>query len=91
MVRFKKRRAHKKNKFCPVCGAILEITDTYCTNCGYSFQQRHRKRGIKWKNLIIFAIIILLIYIGFRYLNNQQFIPDFLKNILNFSIGNKTN
>lgn len=87
MVKLKKKQKKRKTKFCPVCGAELEATDTYCTNCGYSFEARHKKhkKGIKWKNIILLLIILLGIYIGFRYIAGKPIIPTSLGEILNFT------
>ena len=81
---FKKKRPI--NKFCPVCGMQLKIDDSFCIKCGYSFQNRKKKsRGIKWKNIMIVLIVLLLIYIGIRYSNNEPILPQFLKDIFNFT------
>ena len=39
----KRRRDVGKHKFCPVCGNKLELVDTYCVRCGYSFEARAKK------------------------------------------------
>ncbi len=81
---FGKKRQDKK--FCPLCGTQLNIDDAYCTNCGYSFEARHKKRkkAIKWKNILILIIVVLAIYLGYRYYNGQPIFPD-LKTLLNFT------
>ena len=91
MFRRKKRGDIGKHKFCPVCGTKLEGHDTYCTRCGYSFAERHRKRGkkIKWKNVIFVIIILLVFYISIRYFNGQSILPESIGDALNFSITKK--
>ncbi len=82
-----KKRRKAEHKFCPVCGAQLLAHDAYCTRCGYSFEHRHKKaknKQIKWKNIIIFLIIALVIYLTIRYFSGEPLIPDF-SNWLNFS------
>ena len=88
--RRRKRGNIGKHKFCPVCGAKLELHDSYCLKCGYSFVERRRKRrGIKWKNIIIFIIIIIIAYLGIRYFNNQPVIPESIQDLLNITLPKK--
>ena len=79
-----------KHKYCPVCGVQLLIKDTYCVKCGYSFEERKRKKKkIKWKNIILIGLIILVGYFSLRYFNGQSIIPKSLMDVLDFSWGNK--
>jgi len=79
-----------KHKYCPVCGAQLQIKDTYCIKCGYSFEQRKKKnKKIKWKNLVFILAIILIFYFSLRYFNGQSIIPNSVSDALNFSWGKK--
>lgn len=89
---FKKKKKTLDNKFCPVCGTRLSMSDAYCTTCGYSFESRNKKtkKRIKWKNLVILIIILLIIYIVFQYITKQPIVPDSLKTFLNFT-QNSTN
>lgn len=91
MFRRRKRKGDiGKHKFCPVCGAKLELHDSYCLKCGYSFvERRKRRRGIKWKNIIIVIIILIIGYLGLRYSNNQPIIPEALAKALNLTIPTK--
>lgn len=90
----RKRRKVKgvgKHKFCPVCGDKLELSDSYCTACGYSFAERYKRRNkkIKWKNIILIIIVILILYIGVRYSNGQSIIPSSINDVLNFTMMKK--
>ena len=87
MFKKKKKLSHK---FCPRCGFGIEAEDTYCTRCGYSFQERHEKhkkhnKKINWKNIIIAIIILLLIYISIQIFNKEPVIPEFITDLLNAS------
>jgi hypothetical protein len=71
-------------KYCPRCGALIHVGDTYCIRCGYSF----RARGFRRTNLrtIIIAVAVLFgIWIVVRILTKQPIIPigvvDFFKNV----------
>ena len=91
MVFKKKSRKHNKNqKFCPKCGTQAHAQDTYCTNCGYSFETRGKKqkRGVKWRRIILILIIILGAYIIYRYTNNQDIFPSSIADIFNISSNN---
>ena len=90
----RKRRKLKKGnlgnyKFCPVCGNNLELSDTFCTRCGYSFANRRRKLAskVKWLNVIGVVIILIAIYLGIRFFNGKPIIPTSFGEILNLSSG----
>ena len=88
--RRRKRGDVGKHKFCPICGSKLEMHDSYCLRCGYSFVQRkRRRRGIKWKNIIIFIIIIIVGYLGIRYLNKEPILPESVRELLNITLPKK--
>jgi uncharacterized membrane protein YvbJ len=79
-----------KHKYCPVCGVQLLIKDTYCVKCGYSFEERKKKKKkIKWKNIIFIGLILLVFYFSLRYFNGQSIIPESFLDALDFSWGNK--
>lgn len=86
-----KKGRRQDHKFCPVCGAKLKIEDVYCTRCGYSFEARHKKtrKNIKWKNIILLIIVLILAYLAFRYFSGQPIIPPSIINIFN-STSNQT-
>ena len=75
-----------QNKFCPVCGTQLKAADGYCIKCGYSFQARQKsmRRGVKWRNVIIFLVLLAIVYFGLRYANDLTIIPRSLEDALNF-------
>jgi len=83
--RKKKRGDIGKHKFCPVCGNKLEIDDGYCTQCGYSFKSRRKKRKVKWRNLLFILIILIIIYLGIRIFSGQPLIPENLSGIFNLA------
>ncbi|MEK6898947.1 MAG: DUF2116 family Zn-ribbon domain-containing protein [Nanoarchaeota archaeon] len=76
----------QQHKFCPVCGTQLKITDGYCIKCGYSFQARHKKKGISFRNVVIFLILLAIIYFGLRYANGFSIIPTSMQDALNFKL-----
>lgn len=76
-------------KFCPVCGTQLGVEDSFCIRCGYSFQQRVKKRrGVKWKNLVFIAIILVLVYLGIRYMNGEPLLPTSIGDLFGFNSTN---
>jgi predicted nucleic acid-binding Zn ribbon protein len=85
--RRKKRRKLDvgNHKFCPVCGRKLELHDSYCTNCGYSFEERHdrkKRKKTKLKNWIIALIVILAVYFSIRYSTGQSLFPTSLQDAI---------
>lgn len=82
MALFKKRQEHK---FCPVCGTPLRTSDAYCIRCGYSFQARHKgTKGIKWRNVGIIVLLLIVAYFGLRYANDLTIFPRSLQDALTF-------
>ncbi len=76
----KKERAPQigEHKFCPVCGLKLQLQDTFCVKCGYSFAARAEKdknRKVNLKNTIIIILILIVAYFGLRYSNGQTIWP----------------
>lgn len=73
---FKKKAKKEDHKFCPVCGAKLHMTDTYCIKCGYSFAARAEKsKKSKKRNVLIVIAILVVAYFGLRYGNGQTLVP----------------
>ncbi|MBM3232188.1 zinc ribbon domain-containing protein [Candidatus Pacearchaeota archaeon] len=82
-----KKGGKQDHKFCPVCGISLQITDTFCIKCGYSFAERANKnKKSKKRNAIIIITLLIVAYFGLRYANGQTIIPksfaDALRTIL---------
>lgn len=74
----KKKKKSDEHKFCPVCGKTLELNDAYCTECGYSFVERQKKKKgkkVKWLNVLIVLIILLSGYFLIRYTGGQSIFP----------------
>lgn len=76
------KKGKKGTKFCPKCGAELKEDDTFCTSCGYNFEQRKKK---KFNIKMIIAVIILFIiaFLAIRYFQGKPIIPNigFFKNM----------
>jgi predicted nucleic acid-binding Zn ribbon protein len=83
---FKRKKTIKKrggggnigeHKFCPVCRKRLELDDTFCTQCGYSFSDRFKKdrKKIKWLNVFIVVVILIGGYFLIRYTSGQSLFP----------------
>ena len=74
----------KKVKFCPRCGAQLNLADSYCIRCGYSFKQRKKK--INLAQIFVVMLVLLGMWCAIRIFLNKPIIPvgvlDFLKTIL---------
>jgi predicted amidophosphoribosyltransferase len=69
-------------KFCPKCGAQINLNDTYCTRCGYSFRGRRiggKKSSLK--TIIIAVVILAIIWAVIRTLTKQPIIPAGLLNL----------
>lgn len=72
----KKKSKSQDHKFCPVCGMKLNLSDTFCIKCGYSFEARATKnKKSKKKNLILIISLLVICYLGLRYANGQTWIP----------------
>lgn len=72
----KKKSNTPEYKFCPSCGMKLQLTDTFCVKCGYSFAERsNQKKKIKKRNVWIIVSILVIAYFGLRYANGQTLIP----------------
>ncbi len=70
-----------EHKFCPACGVKLQLQDTFCLRCGYSFATRAEKdknKKINLRNTIIIIIILIISYFGLRYANGQTIWPSSL-------------
>ena len=84
---FKKERKPEvgEHKFCPVCGMKLQLQDTFCLKCGYSFAIRaeKNKKGMNIKNTTIIVAILILAYFGLRYSSGQTIIPRSFADALN--------
>lgn len=93
MVFKRKKKVHRadigEHKFCPVCGSKLEVHDTYCTRCGYSFAERGKKKSkkVKWRNVILIIIAVVAAYIAINYFTTGSIIPDFLSGLSNSTAG----
>jgi len=80
---FKKKSHHQDHKFCPVCGTRLNLTDTFCIKCGYSFQVRNEKnKKTNKRNIWIIVGLLVVAYFGLRYANGQTWIPVSFKDAL---------
>ncbi len=83
---FKKERKPEvgEHKFCPVCGTKLQLKDTFCLRCGYSFAVRSEKnkKRINMKTTLIIAGILILAYFGLRYSGGQTIIPKNLSDAI---------
>jgi predicted nucleic acid-binding Zn ribbon protein len=86
---FKKKQRQPEigeHKFCPACGTKLQLQDTFCLRCGYSFAIRAEKnkiKGINKRNLIIILIILLIMFFGLRYSAGQTLWPRSIVDALN--------
>ena len=70
-----------KHNYCPVCGVKLEHVDNFCYKCGYSFSKRvNKKKKIKWKNLALLVIIILVVYGSIKHFNGESILSFFKPN-----------
>ena len=78
-------------KFCPRCGALIHVGDTYCIRCGYSFRGRARRMKTSPRTIIIAVAVLLGIWVVVRILTKQPIIPegvvDFFKNITSNKTG----
>ncbi len=74
-----------EHKFCPVCGLKLQLQDTYCLKCGYSFAARveKNKKGANIRNTLIVIILLVVAYFGLRYAGGQTIIPRSFADALN--------
>jgi predicted nucleic acid-binding Zn ribbon protein len=72
-----KKKVKQDHKFCPVCGIKLNMADTFCVKCGYSFAARSEKsKKSKKRNITIVLILIIIAYFGLRYANGQTLWPN---------------
>lgn len=93
----RKKRIPKGNignhKFCPICGSQLEVYDTYCTRCGYSFAEREKRKKtskIKWKNILVLIILLVIAYLAITYFTTGTILPDFITSTIE-NFQNSTN
>lgn len=85
---FKKERKPElgEHKFCPVCGTKLQMSDTFCLRCGYSFavrQEKNKNKKVNLRNTIIVLGLLVLIYFGLRYSAGQTLWPRSFADALN--------
>jgi predicted nucleic acid-binding Zn ribbon protein len=78
----------RNKKFCPRCGALIHVGDTYCIRCGYSF--RRRGRGTNLRTIIIAVGVLLGIWVVVRILTKQPIIPTGIINLFKNMTSNKT-
>ena len=87
LIMFKKERKPEvgEHKFCPVCGTKLQLSDTFCFRCGYSFAIRaeKNKKGANIKNTVIITALLVIAYFGLRYAGGQTIIPTSFADALN--------
>ena len=68
----------KRGKYCPKCGAKLKQSDTYCTECRYSFKKRKKLNA---RNIILVIIIIIAAWASIRYIMGSPIIPQSIMDI----------
>ena len=84
-------KKRQKIKFCPRCGTTLNLVDSYCIRCGYSFRVKNKK--LSFFQILTILIVLAVIWIGIRFFLNKPIIPteiiDFVKGFV-FGVTNKT-
>jgi ribosomal protein L40E len=80
----------KRVKFCPRCGAQLNIIDAYCIRCGYNFIGRRGKK-LNIGQILIAFIALAAIWIIIRLVLNRPIIPQEVADLVKTTIATFTN